>query len=305
MYRIDLADLPKDFNYFVFSGGEPHLSIPTIEGDVYIEAIINDWNEFGKLLLLLNCLNNQTSVTSVHLYVPYFPGARQDRNPGGNTPLTVAVYANAIADNLTRHIEETYLYMFDIHSSAALKIVGDALSPFHGGREPMNIEVDRLNKYEFDSDIDLIIAPDHGAVGRATCFRDTHFPGVPVVYAEKTRNFDTGNITGYSLPELPMFFKALVVDDICDGGRTFNELAKAWWDEVIRQRDAGRPILGHQPTIQLYVSHGIFSRGVSNIDSLYSKIYTTRSHARTVVPDDYNASRLVMVTLPEPEFANV
>ncbi|HCW17254.1 MAG TPA: phosphoribosylpyrophosphate synthetase, partial [Achromobacter sp.] len=53
----------------------------------------------------------------------------------------------------------------------------------------------------------------------------------------------------------------LVVDDICDGGRTFLELASAL-------RDTTR-----QP-VYLYVTHGIFSKGLGELNARYAGIFT-------------------------------
>ena len=51
----------------------------------------------------------------------------------------------------------------------------------------------------------------------------------------------------------------LVLDDICDGGRTFIELAKA--------------TSGIQFDLQLAVTHGIFSKGREELNKYYSKIH--------------------------------
>ena len=54
----------------------------------------------------------------------------------------------------------------------------------------------------------------------------------------------------------------IIVDDICDGGRTFIELGK-----IIR-KDYDRLIL--------CVTHGIFSKGVEPLD-VFDEIYSTNS----------------------------
>jgi ribose-phosphate pyrophosphokinase len=53
----------------------------------------------------------------------------------------------------------------------------------------------------------------------------------------------------------------LIVDDICDGGRTFIELAK-----VLRPLTNG--------SIFLYVTHGIFSQGLDVFKGVIDHIYT-------------------------------
>jgi ribose-phosphate pyrophosphokinase len=59
------------------------------------------------------------------------------------------------------------------------------------------------------------------------------------------------------------------VDDICDGGRTFIELAKA-----IR---TARPTEIFKDNIFLIVTHGIFSAGFQNLSQYFTEIYCTNS----------------------------
>ncbi len=56
---------------------------------------------------------------------------------------------------------------------------------------------------------------------------------------------------------------AVVVDDICDGGATFIALA-----QVIK-------VAQPDTTIDLYVTHGIFSKGVDELLKYYGTIYTS------------------------------
>jgi ribose-phosphate pyrophosphokinase len=59
--------------------------------------------------------------------------------------------------------------------------------------------------------------------------------------------------------------KFVIVDDICDGGRTFTELAK-----TIRQHNS-------LSKIYLIVSHGIFSAGMTPLNDSFDGIFTTNS----------------------------
>ena len=56
----------------------------------------------------------------------------------------------------------------------------------------------------------------------------------------------------------------MIVDDICDGGRTFTGIAKA-----LKNKNAGN--------IYLAVSHGIFSDGFEKFIGLIDGIFTTNS----------------------------
>ena len=113
-----------------------------------------------------------------------------------------------------------------------------------------------------------IIVPDAGAYVRCREF-DIMYGGfaTPMIQCEKHRDFATGNFTGFKMPPLPGVGNYLIVDDICDGGGTFNLLAEEFLKDPY----------GKDSTLELWVSHGIFSKGVKNLHPKISKIYTTDS----------------------------
>ena len=88
--------------------------------------------------------------------------------------------------------------------------------------------------------------------------------GLPLLTATKTRDFDTGKLTSFEVPQLPRSGRVLVVDDICDGGGTFRGLATA--------AGIGRDRLA------LWVSHGIFSGAAGELTGHFAQIFTTDSH---------------------------
>jgi ribose-phosphate pyrophosphokinase len=106
----------------------------------------------------------------------------------------------------------------------------------------------------------VIIAPDKGAVPRAEVaarFIGSH----EVKYATKVRNPENGEILRTEIQDGDYKGKnLLIVDDICDGGRTFIELAK-----VLREHNPSR--------IDLYITHGIFSKGFEVFEGLIDHFY--------------------------------
>ena len=85
-----------------------------------------------------------------------------------------------------------------------------------------------------------------------------------MVYCEKIRDQATSEILSLELrSHIDLTDKSvIIVDDICDGGRTFTETAKLL-------KAAGTK------KVTLYVSHGIFSKGTkilldNGIDLLYT-----------------------------------
>lgn len=185
------------------------------------------------------------------LVIPYMPGARADRGQ----PFGLDVYSNFL-----RSLDLDQIIVFDPHSG----MTGDTL---HAAAENVTFlyshELFALTRMQiFLYRYTGIIAPDKGAVVRATAI--ANLAGLPVYTAEKTRDFETGKLTGFSLKGLPSDGHYLIVDDICDGGGTFLGLANA--------------INIPKEQLDLYVSHGVFSKdALSLLPAAFDKIMTTNS----------------------------
>jgi phosphoribosylpyrophosphate synthetase len=85
------------------------------------------------------------------------------------------------------------------------------------------------------------------------------------------------------MPELQRSGRHIIVDDICDGGGTFNLLAEAWK----RKNPA-------YSKLELFVSHGIFSKGLDAIDPVIEHITTTDSWCKG---NSYIRDRLTVLPL--------
>ena len=74
------------------------------------------------------------------------------------------------------------------------------------------------------------------------------------------------------MPELPINKDVVIVDDICDGGATFINIAK----EVKNQY---KNVDKHcQGKIYLIVTHGIFSKGFKELSKYFDGVYCTNSY---------------------------
>ena len=110
----------------------------------------------------------------------------------------------------------------------------------------------------------VIISPDAGALKKI--YKVAKATSLTVVEAKKVRDVATGQImhTEIDSSQLSGVDTAIIVDDICDGGRTFTELSK-----VIRTS-------GFTGKLILCVTHGIFSKGLSVFDGPdgFDAVYT-------------------------------
>lgn len=240
----------------VFPGGEPHVKVPRFTNDVLLWLKLRSWSDVGFAALLMDALDRQRMDDpqfKIFRFIPYFPGARQDRTDG-RSPLTVHVMQNLLLDGFPNRAS-----VFDPHSPA---LVNEA----------------RITKFYMPADLNLpaksgvagVISPDKGAAIRAEQFRARFYPNAELLQCEKTRDFQSGQLTGFAMPALPRPGHYIIVDDICDGGGTFNLLAEAFEKDPIAKLS----------TLELFVSHGIFSKGLEAISPSITKITTTDSWCR-------------------------
>ena len=246
----------------VFSGGEQHIQLNidnAIEKDYQVSVVATDLttSDLVTLGLILNALENEMS-SLPHLVLPYFPYSRQDRvcAPGqANSLLCVAPFLLYSAGSL-----ETW----DMHSNmgiARLREYTNTISISSSSIISTCPELVELIKDEST----ILACPDKGAISRVMAVADKY--NKPVIYFDKVRDPFNGNITGYeALSKEDLSGKtAVIIDDICDGGYTFILLAKQLIIQGARE-------------IVLYITHGIFSKGVDILfNSGINKIYTTNS----------------------------
>ena len=233
---------------FTFPGGEVQVRIedpepPAAPAVAMIRADIAGSDTLMGLLLLTDAVRRQYGTPPIHLVCPYLPYARQDRVAFPGEALSAAVACRLLNGQDYDSVE-----VWDAHSDVALALLDRVR------HRPASDFVAPIVTSE-----DVLVAPDQGAVKRAAaCAR---LAQAPLVFAEKTRSTDTGAITGTVVHSGPVGGRDfLIVDDICDGGRTFIELAK-----VLRPLTTGR--------VKLYVTHGIFSAGFEPLRAHLDRIY--------------------------------
>ena len=110
----------------------------------------------------------------------------------------------------------------------------------------------------------VLVCPDKGALTRCKELQTT-LGILNMVVCEKRRDPATGRITKTDVLVDDLSGKtAIITDDICDGGYTFIKIA-----EQLRAKNVDKVVL--------YVTHGIFSKGIGVFDRLIDSIYTTNS----------------------------
>jgi ribose-phosphate pyrophosphokinase len=229
-----------------FPGGEPHAKVPLFKEPVLFFLKPRTWYDTGLGMCVWDALQRQYA--GHRLFIPYFPGARQDRSKG-EAPLTAELMYRAFATFYSD------MSVFDLHSINTIY-----------GLDVRNLMPAELDIPKLDN-VAGIIAPDEGAAQRASEFQEKFYPGTYFIQCSKKRDPHTGRLSGYHCPELNTTGHYVIVDDICDGGGTFNLLAEAFFASEV----------GKSSKLSMFVSHGIFSKGLRNIDSRIETIITTDS----------------------------
>ena len=248
-----------------FSGGELHPKIPPeFKGEnVEVMAKIFDAHGLVSLGLILNALTHMKC--GVRLTIPYMPYSRQDRVCAEGQAfslrwLTRAIFKEACLQQIVT---------WDMHSLDGLNELADGLQGYTVSVSQAeilsrdNIVSKRIKEY---GDV-VMIQPDKGAASRCDyLYALSLFSGKCV--GNKVRDPDSGWITKYDLSGDSVDGKTcFITDDICDGGMTFNLLAKE-----LKSRGARRIIL--------FVTHGIFSKGLDELRENIDEIYCTNSVTR-------------------------
>lgn len=241
------------FETFTFSGGEPHIKILsnlTSESEINISHRIQSFQDFGLLLLAIDALKRM-DVKTINIFIPYFPAARQDRVMVGGESLTVKVYADILNSlNLNR------VTIYDAHSEVAPALLTNCT----------NIDNTDFIKNALSglSKNTLLVSPDGGALKKIYKLAEK-LEKYEVLECSKQRDVKTRKLSGFKVYAEDLEGRdCIIIDDICDGGRTFIGLA-----EELKKKNAGK--------LYLAVSHGIFSKGLEQLTLHFDKVFTTNA----------------------------
>jgi len=263
------ANIP--FKSFQFPCGERQVTVDLSMSPrpVDVEFLFRSNADIFELLLLCDAVKRQGGLLH-RLTIPYVPYARQDRVNAPGESLSLKVFTDLINSLNFAHVT-----IHDPHSDVATALLD---------------HVQVIEQYELLLPLILkhvpgpfyLVAPDAGALKKtqkiAKALSLLH-PCLGVIESSKHRDTATGNITGTVVhtsgllgttvtvgdQDVPIDY--VICDDICDGGRTFIELAKE-----LRRIGAGR--------VQLFVTHGFFTKGRAIIEHEIDVVTAFHNHDR-------------------------
>ena len=210
--------------------------------EILVEAHLKSSDDIMSLLLVCNAIKERNPLAVLSLALPYIPYGRQDRVCDYGESFSLRVMAQLI-----NSIGAQAIITYDPHSDVTGALINNLVvesqecAPIlHGITQGK-----------------LLVCPDAGAEKKILKYSQSY------IMCRKVRNPITGDIreTKVDTAGYPITGRDLmIVDDICDGGRTFIEIAK-----ILRE---------HKPnSIELYVTHGIFSKGLQVFEGLIDKVH--------------------------------
>ena len=281
MIKSGVLDL-KDFKAFTFPGGERHVTISP-------QAFEVDWSTQGIMpsalyariynsddlmdLLLATDVLESLKIKPRRLIIPYLPYARQDRRTHVGSPFSLKIFANLI--NALRYEQ---VCIFEPHSLVAENLIQNCKVLAFDWVAELFISDPKFNR---DPSKSVLLSPDAGAIGRTSRLQGRL--NYPMGVAIKKRDPETGRLEIRDLLGNFSGADVFVLDDICDGGATFIQLA-----EYIKEEMRIHCIRDDATKLHLFVAHGIFSKGLDELFKYYETIGTTDSffnEERTPVPE--------------------
>lgn len=219
-----------EVEWFNFSAGEVQIKMPPMpsslsEDSICVSASLFSSDSIMALLQVSETLD-RLGYTDRYLVLHYIPYSRQDRACEDGESFSLKVFAD-----LLNSCKYNSVIIYDAHSDVSPALIDN---------------VDHKDFYPNFKDTDAIVAPDAGATKKI--FKLCQREQLPMIQGIKHRDTSSGEITHTEIIGDVSGKVVWIVDDICDGGRTFIELSKVLYKQGARE-------------VNLYVTYGLFSKG--------------------------------------------
>jgi ribose-phosphate pyrophosphokinase len=276
---IDFYDLHQ-VESFIFNGGEVQVKErTTVSGnntqpfhiEIAITAILRSSDDVINLLMVTDAIRryHKKMECIFHVYLPYLPYARQDREMVYGEALSIKVFCNLI-----NSLNYKTVQVLDPHSDVGPALLNGCITkPNH---DFVTEAIDCIQVANQNKLTDLsIVSPDAGSNKKIKdLLEHLHIKhknryqqklDFNLVKCDKTRDVKTGKLTGFEVYKEDLTGQTcVIIDDICDGGGTFLGLATE-----LKAKGAAK--------IYLVVTHGIFSKGTKILNEVFDGVFTTRS----------------------------
>ena len=274
--------------FSTFPAGERYVKIEDTtltNTDKYIIQLLSaDSTSIIDAILLSDALRRIVKYSiEVTLETFYLPYSRQDRVCKEGESFSLDVIREILQDNFD------IITTVDIHNKDSEKLFKNSYGSYSYGLSFINKDINyatekfiKVNSDEIlfvditgilaDNTNTYIVSPDKGAVDRATrAMNELQADGLIIFDKVRIGNIVKTEVLVEDTVKLASADNLIIVDDICDGGATFISLA-----ESIKKYNK-------KANLYLIVTHGIFSKGVSELEKYYTVM---------CVDNEYNRLRL-------------
>lgn len=238
-----------DYSISRFPDGEIQITLGEINHKDKVQVVcrITSADELFILMQVCDVLRRHGVLFYISIY--YLMSMRMDRVMDFNRPFSLSIVLNVLENLGAGQIE-----VFSPHSEEC----------FYRGKNTMFTELHVFEDIDYpDLSNYQILLPDAGAKERYSYLSYSN----PIT-CSKVRDLATGKITeikvdnSENITDKPI----VILDDLCDGGRTFIEIAKA--------------IRAIKPNVELNISvdHMVNPKGIENLSKNFNHVWFTNSY---------------------------
>lgn len=236
---------------------------------IIIKSRLNNFQDLELIICSVASLR-ELGVKEIHFYTPYFLGSRSDRKfeEGSNNYLKDVICPIINSMNfssvtvLDPHSDVLEACLNGFKKESNYRLIEYALRQLKGDWQ------ERSNNAGF-----ILVSPDAGASKKIYKIADQIGYKGDIITCSKDRDAD-GKLTKCVVPLSNVgkgFMEKdyVIIDDICDGGATFINIAReikgGYWGDF-------------KGKLYLIVTHGIFSKGILAFKDYFDGIYCTNSY---------------------------
>lgn len=265
MTILNLVDKEKSgvtYTIYNFPDGQQSIEIHDInyflssDRRVIIYSRFNSFKDLELIICSVYALRD-LGAKDIELYIPYVLGARSDRRFVPGTPR----YLSQVIAPILNSLNLNEIHVLDPHSDVMENVINNLT-------KKDNTDFVKWVLSDLGSEDYILVSPDAGALKKVFTVAERIYYTKDIIIASKHRDIATGEITHTEvpIPDQTLISKDfIIIDDICDGGKTFIEIAK----ELKKQGVSGK--------IYLIVTHGIFSKGYKVLGEYFNGVFCTNS----------------------------
>lgn len=279
---VDISNSDIEYKKIQFPDGQQQIVINPLSIDLFasnnknhiveVRSRLNNFQDLELIICATKSLRN-LGVKQIHLCTPYFLGSRSDRqfeNESNN-------YLKDVICPIINSLQFESVTVLDPHSD----VLEACLNNFKkiSNYQLVSFALDNLYPKSYSQKEYILVSPDAGASKKIYKLAEQIGYKGDIITCSKDRD-ENGKLTKTVVPlnGEDVQNDIIIIDDICDGGATFINIAKEIKAKIksMQQHDENSELTYGK--IYFIVTHGIFSKGFEEISKYFDGIYCTNSY---------------------------